>query len=225
VPLKDILLKDGWVAFKAEFDRMKSAYPDVKSWFPYTHFDLVLTAYIDLLQAKKTNDALELARFNSELYPGDLRSWYGLAEVAKELDDIDLALGACEKLLAIEPNIAEIRPNRLNLVLRKSFRDHGIEGLAATVAEVKAANPREIDETLLNVMGYGFLQNGKIADAVSIFKLNTNLYPAYANGYDSLGEAYLKANDKKNAIRAYQKALELDPQMKSAQEALAKLLK
>jgi predicted Zn-dependent protease len=74
-------------------------------------------------------------------------------------------------------------------------------------------------------MGYGYLQSGKTADAVSIFTLNTKLYPAYANGYDSLGEACLKANDRKTAIRAYRKALELDPQMKSAQEALAKLVK
>jgi tetratricopeptide (TPR) repeat protein len=161
VPLKDILVEDGWVAFKAEFDRRKSVHPDVRSWFPYTHFDLVLTTYVDLLQAKKSNDALELARFTAELYPGDLRSWYGLAEVAKELDDIDLALGACERLLAMEPNMAEIRSTRLDLVLRRSYRDRGITGLAATFAELKASNPKDMNEGTLNAMGYGYLQSGK----------------------------------------------------------------
>ena len=223
VPLKDILLKEGWVGFKAEFEKRTSLYPDVKYWFPYTHFDLVLIAYFDLLQAEKTHDALELVRFNSELYPSDLRSWYGLAEIAKQLDDVDLALKAYEKLLATEPNLAEIRSDHLNLVLRKSFRDYGIEGLAATFAELKNANPEQIDEHSLNVVGYGFLRNGKTAEAISIFTLNLKLFPAYANGYDSLGEAYLQAQDKENAIRAYQKALELDPQMKSAEEALGKL--
>lgn len=225
VPLKDILLKDGWEVFKTEFERRKSSYPDVKSWFPYTHFDLVLTAYFDLLPAKRANDALELARFTSELYPDDLRSWYGLAEIANELDQIDLALNAYEEVLAREPNMAEIRSSYLGLVLRRSFRDHGSKGLAATFAELKTANPQEINESSLNAMGYGFLQNGKTADAISIFKLNVKLHPAYANGYDSLGEAYLTVKDEKNAIRAYRKALELDPQMNSAQEALAKLHK
>jgi tetratricopeptide (TPR) repeat protein len=224
VPLKDILLKEGWDMFKTEFEGRKALYPDVKSWFPYTHFDLVMTNYFDLLPAEKTHDALELARFNSELYPGDLRSWYGLAEIAKELDDVDVALNAYEKLLAMEPNMTETRSDYLNLVLGKSFRDGGIEGLADTFVEMKSANPEQIDENSLNVMGYGFLQNGKVAEAISIFKLNLELYPAYANGYDSLGEAYLQAQDKKNAIRAYRKALEFDPQMKSAKDALGKLI-
>ncbi len=224
VPLKDILLKEGWDTFKTEFEGRKALYPDVKSWFPYTHFDLVMTTYFDLLQAEKTHDALELARFNSEFYPGDLRSWYGLAETAKELGAVDVALNAYEKLLAMEPNMTEIRSDYLNLVLGKSFRERGIKGLAATFVEMKSANPEQIDESLLNVMGYGFLQNGEVAEAISIFKLNLELYPAYANGYDSLGEAYLQAQDKKSAIRAYRKALELDPQMKSAKEALGKLI-
>jgi tetratricopeptide (TPR) repeat protein len=44
-----------------------------------------------------------------------------------------------------------------------------------------------------------------------------------ANGYDSLGEAYMKKGDKENAIKYYEKALVLDPKMGTAIEALKKL--
>jgi len=58
-----------------------------------------------------------------------------------------------------------------------------------------------------------------------IFKLNVMLHPGSANVYDSLADAYLKSGNKELAIKNYQKALELDPQMKSARKALDQLLK
>ena len=60
-------------------------------------------------------------------------------------------------------------------------------------------------------------------DAIKIFKLNIEVYPKNANCHDSLGEAYMIKGDKANAIKYYEKALELDPKMGSAIEALKKL--
>jgi tetratricopeptide (TPR) repeat protein len=222
-PLKDILLDQGWTAFQAEFEGRKARYPDVTSWFPYTHFDLVMTAYFNLLPSRKTSDALELLKFNAALFPRALRSWYGLAEVAKSLDETDLAIDAYETLLKMEPQIADARPAYRSLLLLKSLRHGGVKGLAAEFQKMKAAEPGDLNEDTLNALGYDLLQKGKAREAVSVFALNVELFPEYANGFDSLGEAWLTIGDKRKARRAYEKALKLDPGLGSSKKALEEL--
>jgi len=72
----------------------------------------------------------------------------------------------------------------------------------------------------LNGLGYALLRREKYEDAIAIFKLNVEQYPNYANGYDSLGEAYMKAGQRENAIRNYEKAIEMDPSNENAMEML-----
>jgi cytochrome c-type biogenesis protein CcmH/NrfG len=61
--------------------------------------------------------------------------------------------------------------------------------------------------------------------ALEIFKLNAAEFPTYANGYDSLGEAYQAAGDKSQAVVNYAKSLELDPTNAHAAARLAEILK
>jgi hypothetical protein len=48
-------------------------------------------------------------------------------------------------------------------------------------------------------------------------------YPQFWNAYESLGEAYLKAEQKEPAIENYQKSVDLNPQNQDGVEALKKL--
>lgn len=78
----------------------------------------------------------------------------------------------------------------------------------------------------LNQLGYFLLNTKKMTSAaIAIFKLNVAEFPKYANGYDSLGEAYLAAGDKAQAILNYRKSLELDPSNANAVAKLAELAK
>ena len=61
--------------------------------------------------------------------------------------------------------------------------------------------------------------------AIEIFKLNLKVYPKYANGYDSLAEAYMINGDKTLAIKNYAKSLELNPKNTNAVEKLKELMK
>jgi 3-oxoadipate enol-lactonase len=79
------------------------------------------------------------------------------------------------------------------------------------------------DEQEMNSLGYRFLQNGKVKDAVGVFKLNTIAYPDSWNVYDSLGEAYLKDDQKDLAVKNYEKSLELNPNNANAQKVLERL--
>jgi tetratricopeptide (TPR) repeat protein len=63
----------------------------------------------------------------------------------------------------------------------------------------------------LNNAAYDLLEKGQIADAITGFEINTERYPAKWETWDSLGEGYLKAGRKDDALKSYQQALRLDP--------------
>jgi CubicO group peptidase (beta-lactamase class C family) len=101
------------------------------------------------------------------------------------------------------------------------------QGVAAAIAKLDSlkSDPANYDfsEGEVNALGYGLVAAGKTSDAIEIFKLNVKEHPTSANVYDSLGEAYASAGQRDLAIKTYEKALELDPKMPSAIDALKKL--
>ncbi len=63
----------------------------------------------------------------------------------------------------------------------------------------------------LNAYGYQLLASNKFSEAIDALKLNTQKHPDNPNTWDSLGEAYALAGDKKNAIVNFKKALSMNP--------------
>lgn len=59
--------------------------------------------------------------------------------------------------------------------------------------------------------------------ALQLFAINTRVFPHSANVWDSLGEALLAAGRRDDSIAAYRRALEIDPGLGSAREALGRL--
>ena len=55
----------------------------------------------------------------------------------------------------------------------------------------------------LNAVGYNYLQDGKINDALDVFELAMTLYPSSVNTYDSFGEALIAAGQKEKALEIY----------------------
>jgi CubicO group peptidase (beta-lactamase class C family) len=82
---------------------------------------------------------------------------------------------------------------------------------------------RAVAENSLNQLGYEFLRQNKLKEAIAIFRLNVEFYPNSFNVYDSLGEGLAANGEKEEAIRNYNKSLELNPNNRSAVEALKKL--
>jgi tetratricopeptide (TPR) repeat protein len=81
----------------------------------------------------------------------------------------------------------------------------------------------QIMEYIFNDLGYRYLEDDKIEEAVEVFKLNVKLYPTAWNTYDSLGEAYAKAGNKDLAIENYKRSIELNPENEHGKDMLAKL--
>ncbi|MBW8243014.1 alpha/beta fold hydrolase [Muricauda oceani] len=86
--------------------------------------------------------------------------------------------------------------------------------------EAKENNRSEQD---LNALGYSFLGNEELDKALEVFKLTTILFPDSFNAYDSYGEALMKSNRKEEAIKMYEKSIELNPKNENGRKMLMQL--
>jgi predicted alpha/beta superfamily hydrolase len=77
-------------------------------------------------------------------------------------------------------------------------------------------------ENLINQLGYQFLNVGKPDEAIDVFKANVERYPASANVYDSLAEAYERQGQIDLAVPLYDKARILGQQNSDPNAALFK---
>ncbi|XXF75909.1 serine hydrolase [Myxococcaceae bacterium GXIMD 01537] len=134
----------------------------------------------------------------------------------------DLASGFLSILHGVEPNpvrrsIGEV----LEAVLAKGSATDAI----AMYRSLKAQKPAEYKFTAgeLNRLGYRLMAQGRLPDAIEIFKLNAEMYPKDWNIYDSLGEAYLANGNKAQAAENYRRSLELAPENTNAVKVLKQL--
>jgi D-alanyl-D-alanine-carboxypeptidase/D-alanyl-D-alanine-endopeptidase len=108
--------------------------------------------------------------------------------------------------------------------LLDSLNKKGFENAISVMTEVKKESPTfKLYENELNLWGYYYYFKGQKEKALEIFKLNVNLYPLSANTYDSLAETYEELGDKSNAIKNYEKEIELSPGNKDIEDHLKKL--
>ncbi|NNJ89519.1 MAG: serine hydrolase [Eudoraea sp.] len=111
--------------------------------------------------------------------------------------------------------------------IRVHFEKHGIDYIKEHFDELTVNfHPTDPKDLILNTLGYAYLYSKQDTDgALSLFKLNTDLFPDIANCWDSYGEALRKKGDDSAAIKAYGKALEIRPDLESAITALNELKK
>ena len=81
----------------------------------------------------------------------------------------------------------------------------------------------DFSEDEVNIYGYDLMRDEKYEDALTVLRLNTELYPDSWNTFDSYGECLLETGDTVSGIKAYEKSLELNPNNKTAIEVLREL--
>jgi predicted alpha/beta superfamily hydrolase len=102
-----------------------------------------------------------------------------------------------------------------------------VSGLKGADAHYKKLSDRfgyaiPVPEGLINQLGYQLLFEGKPDDAIAAFKANVERYPASANVYDSLAEAYEQGGRIDLAEPLYEKARDLGEQNKDPNAAVFK---
>jgi len=111
--------------------------------------------------------------------------------------------------------------------VREAFNKNGAEFIKANFEELTINfHPKDPKDIIINALGYAYLYEANDVDkAIKLFKLNTQLFPDIANCWDSYGEALAKSDKKEEAIKAYEKALAIRPNLESAKNALKDLKK
>lgn len=80
-----------------------------------------------------------------------------------------------------------------------------------------------IDEAGINILGYEFLSENEIGNALAVFKFNIELNPSSWNVFDSMGEAWLMKGDTIEAISNYIKSIQFNPNNTNGIEILSKI--
>ncbi|PWB74468.1 MAG: hypothetical protein C3F15_07855 [Holophagae bacterium] len=96
--------------------------------------------------------------------------------------------------------------------------------IRAVIDDRSSASPKYFFiENDINGYGYFFLQQDKVEQAITMFRINVELFPESWNVYDSLGEALLRAGSTDEAVAMYERSLVLNPDNTNGREALTKI--
>jgi tetratricopeptide (TPR) repeat protein len=120
------------------------------------------------------------------------------------------------------------RPLTLAEALTEVLDEQGIDSAVARYRTLRerfyGRDTYNFGEFSLNGLGYQLLRSGRNEDAVAIFRLNAEMNPESANVYDSLGDGLKATGMPQAALRAYQAAFELNPQMRGLQARIDSLM-
>jgi tetratricopeptide (TPR) repeat protein len=116
------------------------------------------------------------------------------------------------------------RPMTLGEELGETFRKSGVDAALERYRVLKdqfySRGAYDFGPEGLNGLGYEVLNAKDPAGAIKVFQRNADLFPVWANAWDSLGEAHLAAGDLEKAEAAYRKSLELQPANANARQKL-----
>jgi CubicO group peptidase (beta-lactamase class C family) len=112
----------------------------------------------------------------------------------------------------------------LTKIYGRALMEKGADYAAVRLNELKNDTENyNFSENDVNNMAYEMLENDYPAQALETFKLNTFLFPASDNVYESYGEGLLQIGKRDEAVRMFEKTLKINPQNEDAQKMLEKM--
>ena len=184
-----------------QFDRMAHA--------DFTSFPIVATLVKTDIEGRRAEDVAEDYQAVVRLVKAflDERLGGGAGATRRVLESLRPEQGAATVTGAVAP------PLRYEEQWGRMAKTDGFDAALAELRKEQRANPGEevVSEARLTSVGYGFIEDGDAATAVSVFRLVVEAFPTSANAYDSLADGYLAANDAAGARRAYEEVLRVLP--------------
>jgi len=119
------------------------------------------------------------------------------------------------------------KPMLLSQEMRASLDSDGAEAAVARYRELRndfeRAGAFDFGEWEVNTLAEVLAQEGRPRDAIAIYELNAEFHADSSSIALSLGNLYETVEDKEAAIRSYERALELRPNLERAQKRLEAL--
>jgi tetratricopeptide (TPR) repeat protein len=156
-------------------------------------------------------------------------------EMMRMLHDIDAHLAKIEPDADSRLNVTcytchhgRPKPMTLDEEIRKVYRKEGLEPALTHLSELKeeyygkGIYNFESDQ-VLNEFGHSLLDSSKTDEALRVLKLNVEKFPGSSAAWSGLAAAYMQSGDKAEAIKSFEKSLELNPRNRYAKKMLDKI--
>jgi tetratricopeptide (TPR) repeat protein len=123
--------------------------------------------------------------------------------------------------------INQLESRRLKSLKKLAEKGVSVDEIIVVINQQDRENPKyHISEYQINELSYYFIKTKKQnKEALKLLELNIAIHPDAFNTYDSYGQCLLLLGDTKNAIKAYKKSLELNPENENAIKVLSELNK
>ncbi|MCA9668824.1 MAG: HEAT repeat domain-containing protein [Myxococcales bacterium] len=157
-------------------------------------------------------------RLAFEATPPDLESGFFLAEAYLKRRNLERAAVVYRKILAFKADNLEAMV-ALEAVYRRQRKLNEAVKLLKRLAELQPHNKRDYYQRIANLL----LQVYRDKEATEYMHKAVALGSQDARSYQRLGELYERKEDPAGAVKAYKKALELNPNLHAVHFALARL--
>ena len=133
-----------------------------------------------------------------------------------------------KKQASIEAKWKEIsaQENSAAALVARAIDEGGIEKGQRVFKKIvgdESAHDYYVDEKEFNILGYVYLREKRVKEAVVVFEMNAKRFPDSWNVWDSLGESYLVAGKYEKAKKLYEKSIELNPENENGRKMLEKI--
>jgi CubicO group peptidase (beta-lactamase class C family) len=109
-------------------------------------------------------------------------------------------------------------------LLMQAIDDGGAEAAWSRYREMRASPARyAFSEAAMNALGYKLLQAQRAKEALAVFEMMVDAYPASLNALDSLADGQQANGMREAAMASYERILSLQPNQGNARQALQRL--
>jgi CubicO group peptidase (beta-lactamase class C family) len=129
---------------------------------------------------------------------------------------------ALMKILNKEPYKLDLKS--LATAMGREYNRRGAEEMVKLFGQLKTDDRYSFNEDEINELGYRLLYDKKNAPvALEVFKLNAEQFPNSYNVWDSLGEVYYQIGKLEEAIKYYEKSLQINPKNEGGKRTLERI--
>ena len=137
------------------------------------------------------------------------------------VDVARIRCATCHRGLAVP----KLLPDLLSETSAKSGTARAVQQYRELRTRYYGGQSYDFSETALVATATALSNANKPDEAIAWLMLNAEYYPQSSVTYAALGQAYAKKNDTPNAIKSYERAIELDPNNQNAKRQLDALKK
>jgi tetratricopeptide (TPR) repeat protein len=169
---------------------------------------------------KKFTEAEDIAKKGLSLFPNNADLHYRLGAVYEGMSRFPESIKEMEEVLKLDPNHADA----MNFI-GYSYVERGVNLEKAEELINKAHNLKPKSGYIIDSLGWLYFRQDKFELAVKYLKEAADLLPDDPTVLEHLGDASAKSGQKKDAVEAYKRALQLNPSSQDLQKKIEELIR